>query len=74
MEKESRNIKFKRVATKRVNDILKKFDLLENCANKSHYEYSNDEVLKIFSTLEKRLREVKAAYKLEKKLSENFKL
>ena len=74
MKNETSNAKFKRVATKRVNDILKKYDLLENCANKSHYEYSNEEVLKIFSTLERRLKEVKAAYKLEKKSSENFSL
>jgi DNA-binding transcriptional regulator GbsR (MarR family) len=74
MNKEDKNLKFKRVATKRVNDILKKFDLLENCANKSHYNYTNDEVNKIFKTLEKRLKEVKASYKLEKQLSKDFKL
>ncbi len=74
MLEESKNMKFKRIATKRVNDILKKFDLLENCSNKSHYQYSNEEVIKIFSTLEKRLREVKNTFKIEKNISKDFTL
>ena len=71
---ESKNDKFKRVATKRVNDILKKFELLENCSNKSHYQYTDDEVVKIFTTLEKRLKEVKSSFKLEKSASKDFTL
>jgi len=71
---ESKNDKFKRVASKRVNDILKKFELLENCSNKSHYQYNDEEVIKIFTTLEKRLKEVKSSFKLEKSASKDFKL
>jgi len=63
MNTEDKNDKFKRVATKRVNDLLKKLDLLENCSNKSHYSYSTEEISKIFSTIDIKLKEVKIAFK-----------
>ncbi|MDO9304425.1 MAG: hypothetical protein Q7T77_03800 [Sulfuricurvum sp.] len=74
MDTENKNSKFKRIASKRVNDILKKFDLLENCSNKSHYQYSEEEISKIFSTLEKRLKEVRSTFRPNKDTNKNFNL
>ena len=52
---ESRSEKFKRVATKRTNELLEKIRILGNCSNKSTYEYTEEEVTKIFKSLEKQL-------------------
>lgn len=65
--KETRNEKFKRLATKRVNDILYRLDILSNCSNKSSYEYSEEEVNKIFKAIENKVKETKASFRVSKK-------
>lgn len=62
MEQESRNERFKRVAAKRTNDILEKIRILGNCSNKSSYEYTDEEVNKIFSEIDKQLKLTKGKF------------
>jgi hypothetical protein len=62
MEQESRHERFKRVASKRTNEILEKIRILGNCSNKSSYEYTEDEVNKIFSEIDKQLKLTKAKF------------
>ncbi len=54
--------RFKRVAENRTNKIINQIRLLGNCANKSNYEYTEDDVRKIFSAIEKELRNTKMKY------------
>ncbi len=65
---EKRN-RFKKVATKRVDTILKTLDLLSNCSNTYNYEYTTEDVDKIFKALSVRLNNVKSQFvsKLDKK-------
>jgi hypothetical protein len=63
---ESRSEKFKRVATKRTNELLDKIRILGNCSNKSTYEYTDEEVTKIFKSLEKQLELAKAGFSNKK--------
>ncbi len=63
---ESRSEKFKRVATKRTNDLLDKIRILGNCSNKSTYEYTEEEVIKIFKSLEKQLELSKVRFSNKK--------
>ena len=72
MEKETRNERFRRIATKRTNEILEKIRILGNCSNRSSYEYTDEEVNKIFSEIEKQLKSIKAKFLAEKR--EMFKL
>lgn len=72
MEKESRHDRFKRLASKRTNDILEKIRILGNCYNKSSYEYTEEEVNKIFSEIDKQLKLTKAKFLAGKR--ERFKL
>jgi len=65
--------RFQRIASKRTNNVLEQLRLLGNCSNKSNYEYTNEEVKKIFSTIENELKEVKAKYN-SKINKEKFKL
>ena len=63
---ESRSEKFKRVATKRTNELLEKIRILGNCSNKSTYEYTEEDVIKIFKSLEKQLEAMKFSNKKSK--------
>ncbi len=64
---------FKRLASARTNEVLRRLKILGNCANRSHYDYSEEEVAKIFSEIERRVREVKAKFTFPNKDGE-FKL
>lgn len=60
---ESKQDKFKRVATKRTQKILKTIRLLGNCANQSVYEYSKKDVDKIFKAISEELQKSKNLFK-----------
>ncbi len=60
--------RFKRVAGNRTNKIISQIRLLGNCANRSNYEYSEEDVKKIFSVIESELREAKAKYQAKPQL------
>jgi len=64
---ESKSEKFKRIATKRTLDIIEKIRILGNTSNKSSYLYTEEEVNKIFRTIEVELKEQKAKFKIAKK-------
>lgn len=59
---ESKEDKFKRIASARTSRILENLRLLGNCANTSSYAYRNEDVDKIFSAIEKELKRVKTLY------------
>ena len=63
---ESRSEKFKRVASKRTIELLEKIRILGNCSNKSTYEYTDEDVIKIFKSLEKQLETMKAKFSNKK--------
>ncbi|MBU0722745.1 hypothetical protein KJ973_01250 [Patescibacteria group bacterium] len=64
--------RFKRLATQRTNVVLKKLKILGNCSNRSTYEYTEDEVSKIFSEIDKTVKNTKAKFHFTK--SKKFKL
>jgi len=59
--------RFKRLATYRTNEVLKRLRVLGNCANRSAYEYTEDDINKIFSEIERKIKEVKAKFHFPKK-------
>jgi len=71
-KQESRHERFKRIAAKRTNEILEKIRILGNCSNKSSYEYTEEDVNKIFSEIDKQLKLTKAKFLAGKR--ERFKL
>jgi bifunctional pyridoxal-dependent enzyme with beta-cystathionase and maltose regulon repressor activities len=72
MNKESPHDRFVRLATKRTNTVLEKLRVLGNCANRAAYEYSDDEVEKMFGAISDELRVIKA--KFQKHRSREFTL
>lgn len=63
---ENKKDNFKRIAENRVNKILVLYKQLENLSNTSFYEYTNDQIEKIFEILESELKATK-----EKLIKEN---
>jgi hypothetical protein len=60
--RETAEERFKRLATARTNEVLRRLKILGNCANRQFYSYSSKEVDKIFGAIEKRLKETKAKF------------
>ena len=60
---ETKHEKFIRVAEARTNKIIDMMRLLGNCSNKVTYDYTNEDIEKIFGALEDELRKCKAKYK-----------
>jgi len=65
--------RFKRLATARTNSILQRLKVLGNCSNRSIYEYTEDDIDKIFSEIDRRVKETKAKFHFPKHKKE-FKL
>jgi len=60
---ESKRDKFKRLANIRVNNALKVLDLIGNLSNSSVYGYSDEEVRKIFNSINSKIKDVQSKFK-----------
>lgn len=61
---ESKRERFIRLAEARTNKILDMMRLLGNCSNKNNYEYTEQDIQKIFNTLERELKNTKAKFNI----------
>ena len=61
MNTESKRDRFIRIAEARTNKILEMLRLLGNCSSRSNYEYTDEDIKKIFGALEKELKNTKNA-------------
>lgn len=59
---ETKRDAFLRLATKRTNAVLEKVRVLSNCANPYAYEYSEEDVRKMFAAIERELKTAKAKF------------
>lgn len=59
---ETRRQRFKRLANRRVNKVLNQLRVLGNLANKSYYDYSEDDVNKMFRAVDAQLKAVKGKF------------
>ncbi len=64
--------RFKRLAEYRTNEVLKRLNVLGNCANRSAYAYTEEEINKIFSVIDKKAKEIKSKFHFNKE--KEFKL
>lgn len=65
--------RFKRLAAARTNSILQRLKVLGNCSNRNIYDYTEDDINKIFSEIERKVKEIKAKFHYPKQKGE-FKL
>lgn len=59
---ESKSERFVRIAEKRTNKIIDMIQLLGNCSNRATYDYTRDDVKKIFGAIESELKIAKAKF------------
>ena len=59
MANETKRERFVRIAEARTNKILEMMRLLGNCSSKGNYEYTEEDIRKIFGALEKELKNTK---------------
>jgi len=69
---ETQSERFKRLATYRTNEVLKRLKVLGNCSNRQIYEYSEQDIEAVFSVIERKVKEVKTKFQFPKE--EKFKL
>ena len=75
MKNESKSERFRRLAEKRTNSVIKCIRILGNCSNKSMYSYSKEEIDKIFNAISNELKEAKSKFRFKENSNENlFKL
>jgi len=65
--------RFKRLASKRVTEVLKKLEVLGNCSSKSSYLYTEEEVETMFRAIEEKLVTMKSKFKPQAPEDKNFK-
>ena len=68
--------RFKRVASRRVENILKGIRSLSKCSNTNNYKYTEDDLIKMIMAIEDELKTMEALYKnnLNKNNTESFNL
>lgn len=71
---ETPNEKFKRIASNRTQKIIDMIRLLGNCGNSYVYEYSKEEVDKIFSAIEAELKDARKKFDSTPKKNDKFTL
>jgi hypothetical protein len=59
---ESKKEKFARLAIKRVNRAINELRLVGNLANRSHYDYSDEDVRRICRALEEEMRAMRSRF------------
>ena len=59
MANETKRERVVRIAEARTNKILEMMRLLGNCSSKGNYDYSEEDIKKIFGALEKELKNTK---------------
>jgi hypothetical protein len=59
---ETRRQRFKRLANRRVNKALNQLRILGNLANKSYYDYNENDISKMFKVIDSQLKAVKGKF------------
>lgn len=64
--------RFKRLATIRTNSVLERLRVLGNCSNRQVYEFTKEDIDKIFAAIDQAVKETKSKFHFPKR--KNFKL
>ena len=70
---ESKKERFERLATLRAKKAIDKIRVLGHCSNTHIYEYSQEDVKKIFSAINKELNRVKSKFETPTSVDFNLK-
>lgn len=71
---ETKRERFIRLAENRTNKLINMMRLLGNLSNRNNYEYSDEDVKKIFNTLERELKVAKDKFNAVEEENRKFRL
>lgn len=60
--KRNKSDAFRRLAAQRTNAVLEKLRILGNCSNRALYEYSDEDVRKIFRTIQSEVNKARTKF------------
>ena len=60
--KETKEARFKRIASRRTENALEALRKLGNCSNRAIYSYSTEDLNKIFSAVDSELRRIRSLF------------
>ena len=66
--------RFIHVAERRTNNVLRYIRLLGNCSNRQNYEYEQEDIRKIFITIENELKRTKNLFESASGKNPKFRL
>jgi len=69
-----RRDRFVKIAERRVNKILEYLDNLGKCSNKRNYDYSENDIKKIFREIERKVKETRLLFQGSSNRKPKFKL
>ena len=61
-KKSIRRDRFEKVAARRTQKILDLIEILGNCANTGNYEYTDDDVRKMFGAIREKIKNTEAVF------------
>jgi Ni,Fe-hydrogenase III large subunit len=75
MDKSEKRKRFEKVAGNRVNIILKTLGNVEKCSNRNNYEYSEEDIRKMFKAIKDKLSQVEKEFsgEINKRKNAEFK-
>ena len=71
---ETKREKFVRLAEARTNKIIDMIRLLGNCSNKSNYDYTDADIQKIFTAIDKEIKNTKLRFSVSEVEDDQFRL
>lgn len=69
-ENETPDERFRRLATKRATEVVRRIRVLRHCSNRVIYRYSKDQVDRMFSVIEAELKRAKESFLQNEKMPE----
>jgi hypothetical protein len=73
-QRKTRRERFLEIAQRRTKQVMRDLRLLGNCGNKSAYEYTDDEVEKIFAAIQRELDLARSRFRTEERQEIDFSL
>ena len=65
-DNETRAERFKRLAAQRTNLVIKRLRILGNCSNRQAYEYTKEDIDRIFAAIDRAVKETKARFRFSR--------
>jgi hypothetical protein len=67
-ENETHGDRFRRLATRRAIEVVRRIRVLRHCSNRAIYDYTPEQVKKMFDLIEEEVKQAKESFSRDKKM------